>query len=364
MAFATNPYYSVITIDHTLVGGALTDFVLYLDDLPADAYAEIHSTGKDIRFSDSTGTTELAFDLRELDTGAGTCEIMVKIPSVSAVTDTDIRIYYGDHTLTAYDPVDTYGRNAVYSLFEAVFGLSEDLAGATGASIYIDRTGNGYTGTDYTDATGKTGKVGEGQEFDGSNDYISASFPSVVDGTILQWIRTDNVTNDRYIFYAGDSSTTNRYVGIQMAYVSSQRRLRWLASPKGSLLVAGELATPIAISTWYHVAVEVTSGVGNSLFLNGVEQTLSYSVGSSSVDDFFNDVTTPDLMSFGCRFLSGSRFNFFNGFLDEIMISKAPLGDPYISTLYESQNAAFGTFYSVGTKQGGAPTFTPLLMWF
>lgn len=355
MAFATNPYYSVLTIDHLLVGGALTDFVFYVDDLPADAFAEIHSTGKDIRFTDSTGTTELPFDLRAIDTTAGTCEIMVKVPSVSAVTDTDIRIYYGDHTLSLYAASDTYGRNNVYTLFEAVFALDENTAGATGVSIFIDRTGNGYTGKDYADATGTTGKVGEGTEFDGSNDYIEfgANWTPVFPFSILMWISKDT---DGVVQLPFNSDTTvNRGARIQF---------------QGSNIVRLQTYDGAGVTKQRDSASTITTADGFT-HLAGVFRSItdfeayknSASMGGSMSGTGAGVVsTTPNGIIGSNRGVNA----FFDGSIDEFWIAGSDLGSAYISTLYESQNAGFGTFYSVGTKQTNplANAFTPIICWF
>lgn len=369
MAFATNPYYSVITIDHTLVGGALTDFVLYLDDLPVDAYAEIHSTGKDIRFSDSTGVTEFAFDLRAIDTGAGTCEIMVKVPSVSAVTDTEIRIWYGDHTLSLYAASDTYGRNNVYTLFEAVYALSEETAGTTGSAVYIDRTGNGNDGSDYVSDTGTAGKIGSGQEFDGSNDEIaipSTNFQTLTSGTVLFWAYPVSSVGTAVWSHGGATGISKiSIIEIMNAY-SGNFELRANMRDGATVLRDVKSTTTIPTSAWTHCAVSV-DGSGIRFQVDGAPTgIITYNGTAANTSWFARLSTSANHTRIGVLRYNGINYRWFDGSLDEVWVSSAALSSNYISTLYESQDNAYGNFYTVGTKQtASAPvTFTPIICWF
>lgn len=179
-----------LTIQNAQVPGALTDFPVPVlrTNLPDEicdpsGSNNAQTDGGDIRFSsDVTGTAQLACEVvsfgHDTTTGAGDAavEIHVKVPSVSATVDTDIYIWYNTAGTDSQPAVsDTYGRDAVWSNgYEAVLHLQEAVNNT--ANGYADSTGNGHDGTGNSMALSESAcQMGNGQNFDGSADYITLS---------------------------------------------------------------------------------------------------------------------------------------------------------------------------------------------
>ncbi|MCI0854579.1 MAG: DUF2341 domain-containing protein, partial [Chloroflexi bacterium] len=189
-------YRKQIIIQSSQVDTNLTNFPVYVDmaDLGSDFFANVKSDGGDIRITNSDGTTELAREVVEINTGAETGEIHFKADSLSSSGDTSFYIYYGNSGASDYAVTDPYGRNAVWSNgYAAVWHLEEETSGTGTANLYVDSTGNGNDGNDQVAATGQTGRLGSGQELDGAADYIDMGdvldFADPADFTLESWIR-------------------------------------------------------------------------------------------------------------------------------------------------------------------------------
>lgn len=357
MPFSSNPYYSVITIDHTKLIGTVSDFLFFLDDLPADAYASIHSTGKDIRFSDATGTTELAFDIRAIDTSSGTCDIMVRVPSVSSVGDTEILIWYGDHGLSLYADTDTYGRNAVYAGKTQAFGLHESLGGATGASIYMDRTGNGYDGLDYV-SSAPTSRVGGACEFNpATNDCIEivSSWTPVFPISISGWIRPDVITLNINIYTSHGTTGTPYGVRIRLMIGKVAAEFWDGTGNTTSDLNRKTGGTTLTPGSWYHFSCVIRGANDITIYLNGSDDGGTYLGSGTTIAG--NPTLTARI---GCLVAGASEFD---GGIDEILVEESEIAEEYVYATYQNQLVGYGSFYTVGPKTSNI-SFTPLINWY
>lgn len=186
--------YQEITIDATKVSADLTDYVIYVDlaDLVKagdDVFDTCRTDGGDLRATKTDGTTQLPIEVVAIDTTAKTGKIHIKFDGVlSSSTDTVIRLWYNGVD-TALATTATYGRDAVWSDYRAVWHL-EDL---------VDATGNGYTLTaNGSSAATASGKVGGGYDLPGgSNDYMTIPdgvFNSPSEYTINMWYDPDSTS--------------------------------------------------------------------------------------------------------------------------------------------------------------------------
>jgi hypothetical protein len=132
VAFPTGWAYKVaITIDHTDIDTDLTDFTVVITDemaavlsavdgpLDADGTRPSINGGGDVRFSaDEAGTQRLAVDVREWVTNnnpaSGSLEVAVKVPTISAVSDTTIYLWWGKADETQPAPGDPFGQHSAY----------------------------------------------------------------------------------------------------------------------------------------------------------------------------------------------------------------------------------------------------------
>ena len=99
MAFLSGwSYRKKITIDNTYVDSDLTDFpVLVNFASDADIGANALSSGNDIRFTSSDGTTLLKYEREAFAvSGSASGTFWVKVPTVAGSADTEIYLYYGN----------------------------------------------------------------------------------------------------------------------------------------------------------------------------------------------------------------------------------------------------------------------------
>ena len=171
--------------------GSHTNFPVLLteDNFPseifdADGSNPAQNGGGDLRFSsDSAGTTQLPVEVvsfvTDNDPANGTAEIWVKVASVSTSADTTIYVWYNTAGTESQPAVtDTYGRNAVWSDYQAVYHLDDDPSGS--APQLLDSTGNGYNGTvagtGWTSGDEVPAKIGNGIDFEtASGQYATMS---------------------------------------------------------------------------------------------------------------------------------------------------------------------------------------------
>lgn len=150
-----------LSIDHTKVGFALTDFSTYINLalLPAHFWAHVKNGGGDIRIKTLTGT-ECPLEVVFCDTALKTGTVFAKLPSVSATVETTFYILYGDSTKNAYGVSETYGTHNVWGSDAKYIGHFQANAN--------DSSANNVTAI-VTGATLVTAQIGKGYSFGSAN---------------------------------------------------------------------------------------------------------------------------------------------------------------------------------------------------
>ncbi len=177
-----------ITINASQVqgSGSHTNFpvLITLDHLNSDvvdggANSALNGGG-DIRFSsDAAGNSQLAIEVVEFVASSNVnnrrCQIWVKVPNLSTSSNTTIYIWYNKSGETPPAASSTYGSQAVWSDYQAVWHMETNPS-----SNIIDATGNGYNLAS-TGGMGAgnvvSGAIGNAIQFDGSNDRFDIATP-------------------------------------------------------------------------------------------------------------------------------------------------------------------------------------------
>jgi streptogramin lyase len=226
----------------------------------------------------------------------------VRIPSVrtaAAGSDTVIYIYYGNAAVTSPTENPAGVWDATY---KGVWHLTEDVIDEATSGTHEDSTSNGNAGAQNGNVEG-TGKIADGQDFDGTNDYVAIG--NVIGAasavTLSAWIQHDNVAaiRNRYIELGNE-------VVIRHDGVNSVGQLHFYVSTGGiarALRVNGVLANGI----WYHVA-GTWDGTTQRVFLNGVEMASQLPGGSLD-----------PIAAYGNISASGSEV--MDGLIDEARVS-------------------------------------------
>jgi len=99
-----------ITVDHTLVAANLTDYPLLVQVTDAALAAAAQADGDDLVFVAADGVTRLDHDLESWNGATGALTAWVRIPTLSATTDTGLFLYSGNASaVNQEDPVGVWG---------------------------------------------------------------------------------------------------------------------------------------------------------------------------------------------------------------------------------------------------------------
>ncbi|MEI8229900.1 MAG: DUF2341 domain-containing protein, partial [Candidatus Peregrinibacteria bacterium] len=270
-----------ITVSRTNVASDLQNFPLLVrvtNDTDVGVIAS--STGKDIRFSTSTGVL-LPFETESFTVGHGSGSglFWVKVPTVSSIQNTTIYLYYGNPAAT-----DGQSRTAVWdSNFKGVWHLNE----ATDATVY-DSTSYANNSINQT-WTQSAGKINGAGNYNGTSNKINfgnnASLRFTGSFTASTWIKG---TDD-----------TGRVIGGNTWYMtitsfSSQKIYLYVYNTSNGYGAYRRIATDINDNSWHYV-----TGVYNStaqtidMYRDGVlsNGTLTGTIPSSLVSSSA-DITT------------------------------------------------------------------------
>ncbi|MGH8764159.1 MAG: DUF2341 domain-containing protein, partial [Burkholderiales bacterium] len=232
-------YRKAITIDHTKVGGTVSNFPVLVSVTDANLQANAQASGNDILFTDSGGTTKLAHEVELYTSASGQLIAWVSVPSLSAGADTVIYMYYGNPAAAAQQ-----NPNAVWDAnFSGVWHLKETGNGTAGE--YKDSTSNannarGGNGSSAATPSRVAGRIGYGQSFNGSQliNGATSSMPAINGNqTMSFWYQVaSNPTTTRSNFFTlrttgGGSGNQGVFVGTVSgscaAYASPIGATQW-----------------------------------------------------------------------------------------------------------------------------------------
>ena len=345
-----------VTIDNTKVSGAanLTDFPVLLteDNLPsemfdADGSYPARSDGGDIRFSsDIDGDTELAREVVEFtinnDPASGTAQIWVKVPTLDHDDDTIIYVWYNAPSETEPARDATYGMEAVWdSGYTFVHHLEESSGNA------IDSTENTNDGTyDGNLPDNIAGKISDGQDMDGSGDYLYTSGYKGVLGqnswTISCWIKLD--ANNGALFNWGK----NQIGGKIMLDINTDGKIH--IDNNGNSMSGN--STDLADGN-YHLVHATFSGTtriaGINFYKDGSGET------ETRADNYNLNLVTDKDVYLGYNIMGD--INPLNGIMDEARMYAGELSSDWIATEYANQNAP-ADFSEAGTPSDVVPPDT------
>lgn len=129
-------YSKKITIDHTKIDAALTNFPVLISNTSSDFASHARSDGYDFRFLDATNETECYFEIEDYDSETGTLIAWVNVTSLSSIADTVLYCYYGNSSADV-DPSSTSTWDSNYC---AVYHMSD----STTTDKLTDSTVNEY----------------------------------------------------------------------------------------------------------------------------------------------------------------------------------------------------------------------------
>jgi len=324
-----------LTVDHTKVSGGsdLSSFPVLISrtdtDLKVSGSGGLvqNSSGFDIIFTDSTESTKLDHEIEKYVSTTGEIEMWVRIPTLSASSDTIIYMYFNNSSISTSQENVTGVWDTNY---KAVWHLKE----STGSNA-SDSTSSGATATQNNSPTQGAGQIDGSLAFNGSTQYLSVASSAVNvtgDRTFEAWINVNTFTSAARLYINNVDGTNVTQVDIN----TSSNRFVWIASDSSGTY---KLLSNANASTWYHVVgtYNATSHA-QVLYVNGANVGTTEGVGYANGSVGTNIGRRTDAT------------NFFNGSLDEIRVSNVVRTAGWVTTSYNNQNSP-STFYSVGSIQ-------------
>ena len=315
-------YRKAITINHNQVasstGETYANFpVLVSLGSDANLAANASSTGADILFTDSSGTTKLNHEIETYASTTGQLVVWVNVGSsgLSTTTDTTLYMYYGNSSASnQQNATSTWDSN-----YKAVWHLNE----ANGASS-PDSTTNGETLTSTAYPSAATGLIDGAQSFNGTSNFLSNSMSGPSGSvTYSAWIKATS-------FLSSDNSKivgANSYPQVWVGYPTHTALFGDNNVVNGS--------TTLATGSWYYlVGVADSSGNAMHIYVNGLKDDTSNVA-------YANSAYNP--------FIIGSSGSGMNGIIDDVRVSSTARSADWIMTEYNNQSTA-STFYSVGSQ--------------
>jgi hypothetical protein len=342
-------YRRSITISPVKLGNScsadLTDFpvlveirdTIYLRS-SANGGHVANAGGWDIAFADADGNP-LNHELETYDPATGTLVAWVSVPALSATTETQIYLYYGDATVSATlaRPADVWDGN-----YQAVYHLNQAPTGAVGDTLDSTANANHAQSVNMSAGDRTDGRIGQALDFDGISDHIRLGNP--LDGadavTLSAWVKHDTLP-----------STVQRYVtiGSEVAVLRHNGPggpgelhfyARKIDNDKDHLRVDDALTA----GDWYYV-VGTFDQTDQNLYLNGVN------IASQATGLNLKNSSTSYITSGG---------ETMDGIIDEVRISAVPRDACWIQTEYNNQRNPSG-FHDIGGEElaaGEVPTYT------
>jgi len=248
-----------ITTDQTDIDADLTDFpvLVKLTSTNFD-FTKALSTGNDIRFTASDGSTLLKYERERHDSTNSLAEYWVKVPAVSGTVNTDFYIYYGKS-----DAADGADPTAVWDANSMGVWHKKDIT----TSTIADSTANANNGTKKAanEPIEANGKIGKAQSYDGVNDYVeiphSDEFPRE-DVTVEFWLYQRE--------YGGPVSYITKRTNAQdglMLFMSTGNKLYfdWGNGTSNHRWVIGYIPP---LNEWVHLTIARDAN-GRYLYVNG-----------------------------------------------------------------------------------------------
>jgi hypothetical protein len=327
------------------VAGTETNYPGYIDlsEAPQALWDAVTSGGGDIRVFENQagGLVELPAEVVSCDTSAETGELHYLLPSISASTPQEIRLY-ADGVSSRYDHADPFGRNSVWGDYEAVYHMADDPSAGT----MTDSAGNWDLTSRTTMAAGDSvaGQMGSAVQFNGSNEGFSTTSPSAgflsTPVSFQVVAATNNVGADvaAFGFYEAASTGGGRgWIGTN----GSQFRVLLNNDLKTGTPVNGD-------------AFWLAGGTNND---TGPQSRFANLNGSDWVrDGVFADLNTKYAAgdAIAIAFMADATpAGYWNGWVDEARISNRYLSANWITTEYNNQSDPSSFYTATDPNAGG-----------
>jgi len=338
-------YRKQIVIDESMVSGStdLTNFPILINITDSGLLANAQADGDDITFTSSDGTTQLDHEIENYNSGTGQLYAWVEVPTLNALSSTTLYMYYGNGAASnQQDVTGTWDTNyvAVYHLEEAV---TDEGTGGTYDDSTTSNNDSAQNGPDDVAA-----QIYNGQDFDGTNDFASATdaasidFTDTDDMTITGWFNRDTFNTDDVVLAKKNGILVSEQ-GYQIMITAADQMVFHAADATDQYTVTS-VAT-FAATGWNHFGLvwDQDSAANSEIYVNGIDNNATDAGTIANVNDLSNALA----LRLGYEV---DNQNPFGGKLDEIRIAKTARSSDWVTTEYNT-SAAPGTYTFYGVQE-------------
>lgn len=317
-----------ITISHTMVANTdQTNFpVLVSFPMESDLAALAKSNGTDILFTSSDGVTKLPHEIEKYDSTTGQLIAWVKVPQLSATTDTVLYMYYGNASAADQsDKVNVWNQG-----FKGVWHLKDDPT--TGGSDSVSSPHNSTTYGTWASNQQTAGQIDGSWKFNGSDDNAKAtnSLNMAADYTYSFWMKLNTVKASGLIANSANTPLTGGAGFNNNVYLNADGTLGYFVFNNASHIINS--TTTLTAGGWYHVTAAMSLSGSRKLYVNGVLEAQDTNVSTQNFANLifsFNKTETDYFPAVG----------FFDGQMDEVHFSSTARSADWIKTEYNNQSA-------------------------
>jgi len=324
-------HYVTISLDHDDVDATLTDFpvLIHLSDSCGinsfDATAIFEEIGDQYNYSafEDTDENRLFFEVEYWSSSDVEAFIWVKIPSISADSDTEIIFWFEKF-------VDGSEYNSPSDVWDSNFKMVQHMNDATTSTI-LDSTSNDNDGDKkaVNEPIETTGQIGKAQNFDGTDDYINCGDVDLNTLTLSLWIKGDLALQSAQNNYV--LSKENSFA-FRVADTSNGDFLTFLSYSGGARYDLSDV--PVGHLDTNNNHIVVTYGANHIIFyLNGTE--------IKDINQTGNLDQNNNNLIIGAY---SAAYGYFKGIIDSVRISNINRSSAWVGASYETQRDNFCSF--------------------
>jgi len=193
-------------------------------------------------------------------------------------------------------------------------------------------------GGDNTSAKSEAGKINSALHFNGSDDYFYVASPSFIDhqsGSIVFWMKTDNIAGRQMVVCASKDGATDDELIIQYRGDAADEFELLLTINGVSAWQAQTANGMISDTNWHHIAM-TSDGSTVKFYVDSTLKTLTDDIGANA-GQWFGDATDANIFSVGCLKRAAVTLP-FDGLVDDVRIFDQALTTNQIQGIYNSGN--------------------------
>lgn len=341
-----------ISVDYNDVDSTLTNFpvLIYISsDSGIDSdditfiFDEVGANRWKIAVTEDDGLTQCYVEVEQWESGNEKAWLWFKAPSLNSTVNTDFYLYYdvdhADNTAYVGDPNSATAENVWDSNYKFVSHMRDDPDNAH----IRDSTTNDNDGTKINVNSPMliSAYIGEGQDFSGSDEWISppdmlTGFDPQLNITVEGWVKTDviNPIGHSQIMVYGEGGEWQLHIR------SGTDDFEFMVKDLGGWKRVPYMG--ISIDTYYHVT-GTWDGEYISIFVDGAY------ISQVATGDTLDEADSTIDCQIG-KYGGPDYIEEWNGILDEIRVSQNVRSNAWIETTYESGKDHLLTFGSEETS--------------